>query len=279
MQDEYAILAAKLKELQDGLAKNTAEMEAYKADLEQLQAKIERGDRLITGLAEEKIRWEISADGYDIEYEHLVGDAALSSSFMSLCGPFPADYRDAMSEKWQKKVRELELPHNPSYEFCEFLGSKPAIKKWQSAGLPIDQFSTENGVCITKGDRWALSIDPQTQANSWIKKMYGKSLVILDINDPKLLNKVGQCVTKGKCVLLQDVMEQLDPSLDNLMNKAYSKGPGGDLLIKIGDNEIIYKPSFQLFITTRMSNPHYTPEVSTKVNVINFSIKEQGLEE
>jgi len=28
-----------------------------------------------------------------------------------------------------------------------------------------------------------------------------------------------------------------------------------------------------------MSNPHYTPEVSTKVNVINFSIKEQGLEE
>jgi dynein heavy chain len=69
-------------------------MEAYKADLEQLQAKIERGDRLITGLAEEKIRWEISADGYDVEYEHLVGDAALSSSFMSLCGPFPADYRD-----------------------------------------------------------------------------------------------------------------------------------------------------------------------------------------
>jgi dynein heavy chain len=58
------------------------------------------------------------------------------------------------------------------------------------------------------------------------------------------------------------------------MNKAYSKGPGNDLLIKIGDNEIIYKPSFQLFITTRMSNPHYTPEVSTKVNVINFSIKE-----
>ena len=34
-----------------------------------------------------------------------------------------------------------------------------------------------------------------------------------------------------------------------------------------------------MYITTRMANPHYTPEVSTKVNVINFSIKEQGLEE
>jgi len=28
-----------------------------------------------------------------------------------------------------------------------------------------------------------------------------------------------------------------------------------------------------------MSNPVYAPEVSTKVNVINFSIKESGLEE
>jgi len=187
MQDEFAILAARLKELQDGLKKNTDEMEAYKADLEQLQAKIERGDKLITGLADEKVRWEASADSLDTQYHHLVGDAALSSSFMSLCGPFPADYRDGMTELWLSKVRELELPHDASYEFCRFLGSKAAIKKWQQDGLPIDQFSTENGVCITKGDRWALNIDPQTQANSWIKKMHGKNLVIIDINDPKLL--------------------------------------------------------------------------------------------
>jgi dynein heavy chain len=34
MQDEFALLTAKLKELQDALKKNTDEMEAYKADLE-----------------------------------------------------------------------------------------------------------------------------------------------------------------------------------------------------------------------------------------------------
>ena len=132
----------------------------------------------------------------------MVGDAALSSSFMSLCGPFPADYRDSLCNIWLKKVRELELPHDAQYEFCDFLGSKATIKKWQTDGLPIDQFSTENGVCITKGDRWALNIDPQTQANSWIKKMHGKNLVIIDINDPKLLQKISQCVIKGKCLLL-----------------------------------------------------------------------------
>jgi len=78
---------------------------------------------------------------------------------------------------------------------------------------------------------------------------------------------------------LQDVLETLDPSLDNLLNKSFIKVGGNDLAVKIGDGEVSYNPKFQLYITTRMANPTYTPEVSTKVNVVNFSIKEQGLEE
>ena len=111
-----------------------------------------------------------------------------------MCAPFPADYREELSKLWLRRVQELDIPHDSTYEFCDFLGNKAAIKKWQSDGLPIDQFSTENGVFITKGDRWALNIDPQTQANSWIKKMHGKNLIIIDINDNKLLQKLIKCV-------------------------------------------------------------------------------------
>jgi dynein heavy chain len=45
------------------------------------------------------------------------------------------------------------------------------VNKWQKDLLPTDVFSTENGVFVTKGLRWALNIDPQTQANNWIKEM------------------------------------------------------------------------------------------------------------
>lgn len=131
---------------------------------------------------------------------------------------------------------------------------------------------------ITKGSRWVLNIDPQTQANNWIRKTYTKSLIVLDITDPKYIDKISQAVRNGKIVLLQDVNEQLDPSLDNLFSKSLVK-VGGEWTVKIGDNEIPWNPKFKLFITTRISNPTYTPEVSTKVNVVNFSIKEQGLQE
>jgi len=75
-----------------------------------------------------------------------------------------------------------------------------------------------------------------------------------------------------------DVGEELDPLLDNVLNKA-TTGSGRTKSIKLGDNEIVYDEKFKLYITTRMSNPIYTPEISCKVNVVNFTVKESGLEE
>lgn len=54
---------------------------------------------------------------------------------------------------------------------------------------------------------------------------------------------------------------------------------GGVMNINLGDNIIEYCDTFKLFITTKYSNPHYLPELSTKVTVINFMITFEGLKE
>ncbi|KAH3750473.1 hypothetical protein DPMN_184996 [Dreissena polymorpha] len=48
-------------------------------------------------------------------------------------------------------------------------------------------------------------------------------------------------------------------------------------MICIGDKEIEYNPEFRFYIRTKLSNPHYTPEISTKTTIVNFAVKEQGL--
>jgi dynein heavy chain len=70
----------------------------------------------------------------------------------------------------------------------------------------------------------------------------------------------------------------MDPMLDNVLNKSIIY-TGKRASIKLGGNDIDYHKNFKLYITTRMSNPHYTPEVSTKVVLVNFTVKESGLEE
>jgi len=49
--------------------------------------------------------------------------------------------------------------------------------------------------------------------------------------------------------------------------------------IVIGDNVIEYNMKFRLYITSKLRNPHYSPEIFNKVTVINFSLTVEGLED
>lgn len=50
-------------------------------------------------------------------------------------------------------------------------------------------------------------------------------------------------------------------------------------IIRVGEKKVDYDPKFKLFITTKISNPNYLPEIYIKVTVINFSITFEGLKD
>lgn len=50
-------------------------------------------------------------------------------------------------------------------------------------------------------------------------------------------------------------------------------------MIQIGDGMVEYHQDFQLYLTSKLRNPHFLPEVTTKVLVINAAITLQGLED
>lgn len=57
--------------------------------------------------------------------------------------------------------------------------------------LPRDEMSIENGIVVTKALRWPLMIDPQEQANRWIRSMEAKNnLQITKITDPQLMRHI-----------------------------------------------------------------------------------------
>ena len=47
----------------------------------------------------------------------------------------------------------------------------------------------------------------------------------------------------------------------------------------VGENTIPYNEEFRLFLTTKMPNPHYSPEVQVKISLVNFTVTQSGLEE
>lgn len=103
-------------------------------------------------------------------------------------------------------------------------------------------------------------------------------LCVIKLSDDDFLRKLENSIQFGYPVLLENVLEELDPTLEPLLLKSIFK-QGGGLCIRLGDSTIEYSESFRFYITTKLRNPHYLPEVSVKVTLLNFMITPEGLED
>ena len=90
-------------------------MDALKAALQGLQNKIDRGEKLVSSLADEKANWIIRLSGFDEAYGNLMGDCILAAAFMSYCGPFPSDYRNDLNAKWLEKIKDEKVHYSKGF--------------------------------------------------------------------------------------------------------------------------------------------------------------------
>nr|XP_055113102.1 dynein axonemal heavy chain 2 isoform X1 [Symphalangus syndactylus] len=278
-QEKLREVAEKLEMLKKQYDEKLAQKEELHKKSEEMELKLERAGMLVSGLAGEKARWEETVQGLEEDLGYLVGDCLLAAAFLSYMGPFLTNYRDEIvNQIWIRKIWELQVPCSPSFAIDNFLSNPTKVRDWNIQGLPSDAFSTENGIIVTRGNRWALMIDPQAQALKWIKNMEGgQGLKIIDLQMSDYLRILENAIQFGYPVLLQNVQEYLDPTLNPVLNKSVAR-IGGRLLMHTGDKEVEYNTNFRFYITTKLSNPHYSPETSAKTTIVNFAVKEQGLE-
>ena len=120
---------------------------------------------------------------------------------------------------------------------------------------------------------------PQQQAVAWIKKKEAKSnLKVCTFNDSDFLKHLEIAVNLGFAFLFEGIDEYLDPIIDPVLEKNLVK-KGNARTVKIGDKDVEWDDSFRLYLTSKLSNPHYGPETFGKAMIINFSVTESGLEE
>ena len=100
---------------------------------------------------------------------------------------------------------------------------------------------------------------------------------VITMRDPNLLRALENCIRLGKPLLIEDLQEQLEPALEPVLQKAVFKN-GNRLLIHLGDSDVDYDVNFKLYMTSKLPNPHYLPEICIKVTIINFTVTMEGLE-
>lgn len=276
---------ARLKEVKDRISEMQAKYDAMVAKKQQLEDKAEecslklrRAEKLISLLGDEKGRWKESVERSDRLLANVVGDVLVSAGTIAYLGPFTNEFRTSLCEMWRKDLVRLSVPHTAGSDLVSTLSDPLELREWRIHGLPNDTMSTENACIVKLTQRWPLFIDPQAQANKWIKDLEAEKLVTMKLTDRDFLRSLENAVRFGNPCLLENVGEELDPALEPILLRQTFK-QAGSLVIKLGDSTIPYHDDFKLYITTKRPNPIYTPEVSTKVTIINFTLSPSGLED
>ncbi|CAG9466771.1 unnamed protein product [Pedinophyceae sp. YPF-701] len=283
--EQLAEAQAKLRAVQDKIAEleasfdeATAKKEALSRQSEDCKAKLNRADKLLGGLGGEKMRWMQTVAQLREDLKNIAGDVVVSAGAIAYSGPFTPNFRTRLNQDWESQLRELGVPHTPGTNITKTLQDPVQVRAWNIAGLPTDQQSVENGIIVSKARRWPLMIDPQGQANKWIKNMEREKLDVIKLSDKDFLRPLENGVRFGRAVLLENIGEELDAALEPLLLKQTFK-QGGQEVIKIGDNIIPYSADFRFYMTTKFRSPHYPPEVAVKVSLLNFFVTSEGLEE
>uniref|UniRef100_A0A8C3ADL9 Dynein axonemal heavy chain 6 n=1 Tax=Cyclopterus lumpus TaxID=8103 RepID=A0A8C3ADL9_CYCLU len=278
-QQQLQEVESQINVLQEQFDSSINEKEDLVNTMALTQARLTRAGKLTSALGDEQVRWEESVTLFEQEIINVVGNVFIAAACVAYYGAFTSHYRQLLIDMWIIHCQKLNIPISSSFSLINILGDPFVIRQWNTEGLPRDTVSTENGILVTEGRRWPLMIDPQDQANRWIRSKEAKhGLKVIKLTDPSFLRTLENAIRMGMPVLLEELKETLDPALEPILLKQTFVA-GGRTLIRLGDSDIDYDKNFRFYMTTKMANPHYLPEVCIKVTIINFTVTKSGLED
>ena len=266
-----------IEQLKVNYEESVVESNNIKKSMEEVKSKVERSEKLLVNLSGEKDRWGKQMDEFKGHINNLLGDTFLSSSFLAYIGFYDAFYRKFLKDKSRQIVKQNEILSSNDLDEVEWLTKANDKVNWQNCKLPNDNICLENATILQRFNRYPLIIDPAGQATEFIKTFYAsKKLNTTSFTDTNFLKVLESALRFGYPILVQDV-EKIDPIMNSLLNKEIHKQSGRNL-IRIGDQEIDFSLTFNMFMVTRDSSCNFTPDLCSRVTFLNFTITPSSLQ-
>lgn len=278
-EKKVADVQAMLKLLEEKYDEAVREKKEVEDQAAALQTRADLAKRLVGGLASENVRWGKEIEKLREKALTLPGDCMLAAGFVSYVGAFDQELREELwKRQWSDDLVKRNVPMTENSDPLEMLTDEGKNAKMISEGLPSDRISIENGSIVTNCKRWPLIIDPQVQGIKWLKEKEEGNVDIIQLTQKNWLKVIEGAIINGRCVIIENLGSDIDATLDPVLSRAIYK-KGRSLYLRLGGEEIEYDPAFQLYLQTKLSNPHYKPEIAAQCTLINFIATEKGLED
>lgn len=117
---------------------------------------------------------------------------------------------------------------------------------------------------------------------TWIKNKYAEVFDpkqnLTTLTNKRFVNTLKMTMEEGHCLLVDNIQNEVDPVLDPVLEKQYVI-KGKTKLISVQEQEMVFHDDFEMFLFTRIPNPSFSPELSAKTLIIDFTVTQTGLEQ
>jgi dynein heavy chain 1, cytosolic len=275
--EKIEALEASIARYKAEYAEAIREIELIKAEMDTVGGKVRRAEALLVSLNSEKGRWHITSTSFQNQIGTLIGDALLSASFLTYAGIFDHRSRTQLLDEWVDTLEQLGVPFRPDLSPADYLARPAQTLEWQAQGLPNDRLCTENAIILDRFNRFPLVIDPSGQATQFLMNKYASRKILkTSFMDAAFLKTLASCIRFGTPLLVQD-LEGVDPILNPVLNKEFQR-TGGRTIIRLGSEDIDYSPKFVIFLVTRNPMARFTPDICSRVTLVNFTVTPASLQ-
>lgn len=277
VEETVAELEASIARYKDEYALLISETQAIKTEMDRVQSKVDRSMTLLQSLSSEQERWDSGSKTFEVEMATIVGDVLISAAFLAYSGFFDQHYRETMRREWTDHLSEAGIGYKTELALSEYLSTADQRLEWHANALPVDNLCIENAVMLKRYNRYPLIIDPTGQAATFIQNEYrDRKITVTSFLDEAFLKNLESALRFGNPLLIQDV-ENLDPILNSVLNRELRR-TGGRVLIRIGNQDIDFSPSFTMFLSTRDPSIEFPPDICSRVTFVNFTMTRSSLQ-
>ena len=284
--DRVAHIESTITSIQSNYTERVKRKANFEAQIKSTGDRLERAQLLSYSLEEESERWKSILMDVEKNLQVLVGNTILASMTVSYGGCYHQNERRLIIEKWRQicEMSKIETTIIPANEFLSPI--MPVMKHW----IGKFEFYAQNYLSIRMSNKWPLIFDPHGLALEALK-VQNDNLVVIDMNDDRLVEVLKLAVNKGQEVLIHSFnVEKIPYSLTDIFHRKMQErihafvGLMGipimrkDLRVKVDDQEIICNLRFRLQLLTEFIPPERLFSLKKDYNVVMFEYSSEALQ-
>lgn len=274
-ETELAELDAEVARLRAEFQVMTNEAANLKDALEKTVATLAAAQSLLGKLSGEQGRWEEQVGSLGESLKVLPKHALIAAGFNTYLAGYAEDLRRKKCGEWMKKCGVTD------FNFMMFMSTESQFLQWKAEGLPSDQLSMQNALCMFNSVQTPFLIDPNSTAVSWLKtnmtaedKKQACDIVLMQ--EARFVTTLELAIRFGKALIIQE-LDGVAPILYPIIRKDCFK-QGARQVVCVGEKTIDYNEDFKLFLVTRDSAPDIPAVAKAMITEINFTVTRSGLE-